>query len=184
MRRFLFVLYMALLLGANAWTGAALAEDAAALREGDMKKLAIHNVPVALPEVELVTMDDAPVTLGDYHGQWVVLNFWATWCAPCRTEMPTLGALQAEMPEIAVIPVATGRNPVESIRRFLDDIDESDLTILRDPKSHLAREMGVMALPITVILDPAGREVARLIGDADWNSDSARAVIGALAAAG
>jgi thiol-disulfide isomerase/thioredoxin len=177
MRRILAVVYTALMVGANA-----AAADVAALREGDMKKLALHAAPVALPEVGLVDAADAPRSLAEYRGKWVVLNFWATWCAPCRHEMPSLDRLAAAMPEVAVVPVATGRNAVEGIERFYAEAGVTHLPILRDPKSALSRGMGVMGLPVTVILNPAGEEVARLIGDAEWDSDSARAILAALAA--
>ncbi|MCB6179433.1 TlpA family protein disulfide reductase [Rhodobacter sp. Har01] len=173
----LAVLYTALALGANG----ALA-DVAALRDGDMKKLALHEAAVAIPEVALVTMDDAPASLADFHGKWVVLNFWATWCPPCRAEMPSLDALQAALPDLAVVPVATGRNAPEGIARFWAEAEVQHLTSLRDPKSALGKQMGVLGLPVTVILNPDGQEVARLIGDADWSSDSAKAVLAAMMA--
>ena len=112
----------------------------------------------------------------------VLVDFWATWCAPCRQEMPSLDRLQAAMPEIAVVPVATGRNAVAGIERFFSEVGIANLPILRDPKSELARGMGVMGLPVTVILNPEGQEVARLIGDAGWDSDSAKAILAALVA--
>jgi thiol-disulfide isomerase/thioredoxin len=176
-RKFLVVLYTAFLIGANpGWA------DVAALRDGDMKKLMLHDAPVAVPEVALLDAADAQHSLADYRGKWVVLNFWATWCAPCRHEMPSLDRLQAAMPEIAVVPVATGRNSVTGIERFFGEIGIANLPILRDPKSELARTMHVMGLPVTVILNPEGEEVARLIGDAEWDSASARAIMAALVA--
>jgi thiol-disulfide isomerase/thioredoxin len=176
-RKLLVVLYTAFLIGAN--PGFA---DVAALRDGDMKKLALHEAPVAIPEVVLLDAEDGEHSLADYKGKWVVLNFWATWCAPCRREMPSLERLQAAMPDLAVVPVATGRNAVEGIRRFFEEAGVKTLPILRDPSSELARGMGVMGLPVTVILNPEGQEVARLIGDAEWDSDNAKAVLGALMA--
>ncbi|WP_240790269.1 TlpA disulfide reductase family protein [Rhodobacter sp. SY28-1] len=176
-RKWLVVLYTALMLGAN--PGLA---DVAALRDGDMKKLMLLGAPIAVPEAVLLDADDAEHALGDYKGKWVVLNFWATWCAPCRQEMPSLDRLQAAMPEIAVVPVATGRNAVEGIKRFFDEAGVTNLPIRRDPQSELARAMHVMGLPVTVIINPEGQEVARLIGDAEWDSDSAKAVLGALVA--
>jgi len=176
-RKILIVLYTAFLIGANA-----AAADVAALRDGDMKKLALHEAPVPLPEAVLLDAEDGEHSLADYKGRWVVLNFWATWCAPCRREMPSLERLQAAMPELAVVPVATGRNAVEGIRRFFDEAGVTALPILRDPKSNLSRGMGVMGLPVTVILNPEGEEVARLIGDAEWDSESAKAVLAALMA--
>jgi thiol-disulfide isomerase/thioredoxin len=180
MRKFLAVLYTALALGANP----ALSGDVAALREGDMKKLALHATPTEVPEAIFLDANDVEVPLANWQGKWVVLNFWATWCAPCRKEMPSLLRLQQAMPDIAVLPVATGRNAVEGIQRFYEEAGVQALPILRDPKSDFARPMAVMGLPVTVILNPEGQEVARLIGDAEWDSDSAKAVIAALMAGG
>ncbi|WP_103332215.1 TlpA family protein disulfide reductase [Pseudotabrizicola formosa] len=177
LRKSLAVLYTALALGANP-----VAADVAALRDGDMKKLAFHSAPVTLAEVSLLDADDMSKSMADYHGKWVVLNFWATWCAPCRHEMPSLDRLQAALPDIAVVPVATGRNAVPGIQKFYAEADITNLPILRDPKSELSRSASVMALPVTLILNPQGQEVARLIGDAEWDSDSAKAILAALSA--
>lgn len=179
LQKSLAVLYTALALGANVAQA-----DVAALREGDMKKLALHAAPLDLPEVGLVDAADTPRSLEEYHGKWVVLNFWATWCAPCRHEMPSLDRLQKALPEIAVVPVATGRNPVPGIEKFFAEADIQTLPVLRDPTSALARGMSVMGLPVTVILNPEGQEIARLIGDAEWDSDSAKAILRALQAGG
>ncbi len=171
------VLYTALALGANP-----AAADVAALRDGDMKKLALHETPVDLPTAVFFDATDAEQPLSNWQGKWVVLNFWATWCAPCRKEMPMLDALQVAMPDLAVLPVATGRNAVDGIERFYDEAGVTHLPVLRDPKSDLARSVGVMALPVTLILNPEGQEVARLIGDAEWNGESAKAILAALMA--
>ncbi|MDZ7708984.1 MAG: TlpA disulfide reductase family protein [Roseovarius sp.] len=174
------VLYMALALGANP----ALADSARAeaLREGDMKKLMFHSAPQPAPQVEFERGEGGAGTLGDYRGRVALVNFWATWCAPCRAEMPTLSALEREMggEDFAVVTIATGRNPLPAMKKFMDEIGADNLPLHRDPKSALARQMGVFGLPMTMILDAEGREIGRLTGDADWNSDSARAIIAAL----
>ena len=176
MRKLVWLLYTGLLLGANA--GSAQAVDPALLT-GDMAKLVIaEGRPV--PEVGLVDLAEAPHGLAELQGRWVVLNFWATWCAPCREEMPSLDRLQAAMPDLTVLAVATGPNPVPALRRFLEEAAVDDLTIWRDPNSALARQMGVLGLPVTVIIGPDGAEVARLIGGAEWDSADAKAVLGAL----
>lgn len=184
MRAFAAVVYTVVALAANmamAETGTA---DLSALRTGDMKKLDLHESSTPLPEAALVTIDDAPASLADFRGRWVLVNFWATWCAPCRHEMPSLDRLQAMVPELAVVPLATGRNPPEAIRRFWSDAGIGNLAVLRDPNSELARHMGILALPVTVILNPEGEEVARLIGDAEWDSEDARTLLAALMAGG
>jgi thiol-disulfide isomerase/thioredoxin len=171
-------LYTGGLLAANA----AGAQDLAALQEGDMRKLVIHEEPMAVSEAPFLGDDEAETTLQDLAGEVVVLNFWATWCAPCREEMPTLAALQAELGDegVRVATIATGRNDPLEIDRFLTEVGAGDLPRWRDPRQGLAREMGVLGLPVTVILKD-GHEVARLVGDADWSSDSALAVLRALA---
>ncbi|MGI1662895.1 TlpA disulfide reductase family protein [Palleronia sp. KMU-117] len=174
------VLYTALALGANA----AMADPSAlaALRDGDMQKLIFHPEPQAVSQVAFADASGAEFTLADWQGKHVVVNFWATWCAPCRKEMPGLDRLQAEFGGDAfeVVTIATGRNSLTGIRKFFEETGVTNLPILLDPKSGLARDMGVLGLPITVVLDPEGREIARLIGDAEWDSDSAKAIVAAL----
>lgn len=79
-----------------------------------------------------------------------------------------------------VVTIATGRNELAGINRFFADIGVDNLPLYLDPKQALARDMAVLGLPITVILDPEGREIARMRGDAEWNSDSAKAIIATL----
>ena len=174
-------LYMALSLGAIP----ALADvDAAiAARDGDMKKLVFHTAPEAVTSATYDLADDAGTgSLSDYAGKHILVNFWATWCAPCRHEMPMLAALQTELGGDAfeVVTIATGRNNPAAIVKFFDEIGVDNLPRHQDPKQKLAAQMGVFGLPITVLIDPEGREIARLRGDADWSSDSAKAVITAL----
>ena len=98
--------------------------------------------------------------------------------------MPALDALQAELggDRFEVLTIATGRNPLPMIERFFQDVAIQNLPMLRDPKQGLARAMLVLGLPITVVLDETGAEIARFRGDADWHSTDAiemmRAIIG------
>jgi thiol-disulfide isomerase/thioredoxin len=178
----LILLYTALALGAN--TALAEISDVAALRSGSMTKLVFH--PSAKPAgVTLMrTMDGAETFLSDYRGKYLLVNFWATWCAPCLKEMPQLDALQKEFggDDFQVLTIATGRNQPAAITRFFKKADITALPVLTDAKQELAREMDVLGLPVTLVLDRQGREVARMVGAAEWYGDSARAIIAALIA--
>ena len=173
------LLYLSLLVTANAAVAADIA-TLEGLRDGDMKKLAFHADPKPVPDAAFQLADDQGTgTLADYRGKVVLVNFWATWCAPCRKEMPGLQALQDEFggDRFQVVTIAAGRNSPDGIKRFFDEAGVTSLPRHQDPKQALARQMGVMGLPITVLLDAQGNEIARLIGDADWTSDSARAIL-------
>lgn len=170
----LAVLYTAFAFSANAGS------VDPALLQGDMKKLAFAATPTALPDAVLQDAGGAETSLAPYKGKWMVLNFWAVWCAPCRHEMPTLDRLQAAMPDIAVVPVAAGRNDPAAIAKFYTEAGVTGLPVLRDPKLGLSRAMGVVGLPVTLIVNPEGQEVARLIGDAEWDSDETKALLAAL----
>ncbi len=182
----LALVYTALVSGAN--VSGALAADLdktklEALREGDMKKLVFHSDPKPVSANAFQLADGAGTgTLADYQGQYVLLNFWATWCAPCRKEMPQLSELQAELgsDQFQVVTLATGRNSPSGIKKFFAENGIDNLPRHQDPKQAVAREMAVLGLPITVLLNPEGQEIARLRGDAEWNSDSAKAIIQAL----
>lgn len=171
----LILLYTALGVLANAaW---------ADLRTGDMRKLTIHTAPIAGTDVPFTHEDGSQMTLADLQGQYIVLNFWATWCAPCRKEMPSLSALQDTLTQTnaQVVTIATGRNPRPAMQAFFDEIGVDNLPLHADPRQKFARSLGVLGLPVTLIIDPQGQEVARLQGDADWSSDSAIAIIQDLA---
>ncbi len=174
------VLYAGLALGANA----AMADFAAveALRDGDMQKLNFHSESKPTPDTVFFDADGNETTLAAFEGKHVVLNFWATWCAPCRAEMPSLDRLEAELGSdaFAVIPVATGRNPRPAIDGFFADAEIEHLPVFTGPKQQLARKMAVLGLPVTVVIDAEGNEIARLTGDAEWDSESAKDIVTAL----
>ncbi|MEM1361472.1 MAG: TlpA disulfide reductase family protein [Pseudomonadota bacterium] len=153
-----------------------------ALREGHMKKLMFHSDPKSVPDTQFTDLDGGTHSLADYKGQIVVLNFWATWCGPCRKEMPSLDRLNTELggDDFAVVTLATGRNSPQGMKRFFEEEGITTLPLFQDPNQAIAREMAVLGLPITVVLDRDGQEIGRLRGDADWDSDSAVAILSAL----
>ena len=165
-------------LGANA----ALAQDLDALRTGDMRGVLIHDTPTPVSQQSFTDLEDATHVLANFEGQVVLLNFWATWCAPCREEMPSLDALQQDLggDDFQVVTLATGRNPTPAILRFFEEEGIEALPTYLDPRQNVAREMSIFGLPITVIIDREGNEIGRLRGDADWHSEEAVALLQAV----
>ena len=176
------LLYTALLFGANAAFAGPV--DWQAARDAGLAKLVPAEEPAPVPAIGFTDPEGGTHALADYKGKVVLLNFWATWCAPCREEMPSLDALQSELggEDFTVVPIATGRNAPEKIDKFYTETGLRNLPVLLDPRQQLARAMGVVGLPVTVLIDRDGNEVARLLGEADWTSEPAKAVIRQLVA--
>ena len=133
-----------------------------------------------ITELKLIKMNGKKIKLNSYLKDGpVLINFWATWCAPCRKEMPQLSKLQLQMggKDFEVLTIATGRNDPNQMALFFEEIGVQNLPLYRDPKQELARNMGVLGLPTSIIIDRNGYEIARLLGDADWYSDSAIEII-------
>jgi thiol-disulfide isomerase/thioredoxin len=153
-----------------------------ALRQGEMTKLVLHEE--ALPAFDEAFRDEEgnEVRFADFAGKVVLVNLWATWCAPCRAEMPSIDRLAAELAgdDLVVVALSTDRFGAERIGEFFDEIGVETLAIYQDKRSEVARAAGAMGLPVTLLLDREGREVARLTGDAEWDSPEAKAFLARL----
>lgn len=193
--------FAAMLYGATAFgaTPAAAGLDAAeiealkAARAGDMTKLIIHDAPRPRLETAFQTGKGAAKTVADWEGKVVLLNFWATWCPPCRKEMPSLDRLQAAMSgdDFEVIALSMDRASTEKIEEFFAFVPQAGggsyrvehLKVYREPTLRIGAEGGILGMPITLVLDREGREIARLQGEAEWDSDRAKAMLAAIIAA-
>ena len=182
------MLYAAFTLGANPAFAQEITPEVRAelmeLRASNMRKLKVHTEPQDAILTTFTNQAGASFSLADTNGKIRVLNFWATWCFPCREEMPTLDALQKGLggEGFEVLTVATGFNALGGIERFLEQAEVTSLPILLDPDSSLGAEFGAIGLPLTVILDRDGQEIARLSGGADWYGESAQAIFNTLIA--
>ena len=144
--------------------------------EGELRKFIFSDGTKTLPNPVVLDMDENVVEIGSNDGI-LVINFWATWCAPCKKEMPSLNNLAENMKydDVRIITVASGRNSKEAIESFFSDNDLVNLNKFRDPRGKIAMSYGVTALPTTVVIDPSGKEIGRIIGDIDWNTENIRA---------
>jgi thiol-disulfide isomerase/thioredoxin len=141
---------------------------------------ALHptDPPRPLPDISFVDAAGAAHSLRDYAGKGVVLNLWATWCAPCVAEMPSLAALaRAGGPDVVVLPLSSDHGGTAVVERFFREHGITGLPVALDPKAQAAEALGARGLPTTLIIDRQGRERARLEGAADWASPDALAAI-------
>jgi len=180
------LLYAALTLGANQGFTQEITPGIRTqlmdMRVGNMRKLKIDTAPQEAVTLGFTNPAGEDLHLADTNGKIRVVNFWATWCFPCRNEMPTLDALQKQLggKDFQVLTIATGLNDLGGIQRFLEQAGVKSLPILLDPDSSLGNAFGAIGLPLTVILNREGQEIARLTGGAEWDSDSAVSILNRL----
>ncbi len=138
------------------------------------------EAPKPVPELTFLDVDGNEISIEDFRGKVVVLNLWATWCAPCRHEMPSLDRLQAQHggDDLQVIALSVDRGEsLDKIREFYEEVGVQHLAIYRDPNSTVPRALKAPGLPTTVVIDRAGREVGRLMGGAEWDGEEAFALL-------
>jgi thiol-disulfide isomerase/thioredoxin len=157
----------------------ALADVGPGLARGSMAAFKAETPPRALPDFAFTDADDKPVSLADYRGRAVLLNFWATWCAPCVKEMPSLDRLQAALgrERFLVLPLSLDTASRAKVRPFYEDRKLANLGIYYDRprKSMQVFEVGV--LPTSILIDPQGRALGRIEGEADWDTPEALALL-------
>lgn len=178
--------------GAVKSNGACLAaiDAARTLARAPLAGIRIADDPRDLSDFAFETAAGAPVRLADFSGRIVLLNLWATWCAPCRAEMPALDRLAAARggDDFAVVAVNIDSGNPAKPKRFLKEIGAAALADYRDPKMALFGKIKAMGLafglPTTLVVDRNGCQIAALNGPAEWDSPAARAFVDAAVAAG
>jgi len=132
---------------------------------------------IALPTPRPITAfsftnsDDAPLTLADFRGRIVLLNVWATWCVPCRKEMPALDRLQAKLagPGFAVVPLSIDHRGRDAVAHFYRELGLTSLGIYIDKSASVTYAVNAVGMPTTLLIDSEGRELGRVIGPAEWD---------------
>jgi thiol-disulfide isomerase/thioredoxin len=157
----------------------------AGLNKGAMAAFVARAKPLGLPEIAFADVKGDAKSLGDWHGKVVLVNIWATWCVPCREEMPTLDRLQAELGgrDFDVVAVNIDRGQGDKPKTFLAETGATHLQLYTDPSGKLFAALKTVGMPATLLIDREGREIGRLVGPADWDSPEALALIRAAIAA-
>lgn len=175
------------ILAAGGTVAASLAarKPQAATLDSLARALRPSNPPEALPDVAFLDADGAEHHLTEFLGRGMVVNLWATWCAPCVAEMPSLEALSKALAphDVAVLPLASDRGGAKLVRAWFESHDIAGLPVLLDPKGALARAWQARGIPTTVLVNRDGLGCARLEGAADWGSAEAVALVRRLVGA-
>ncbi|ANK83495.1 MAG: hypothetical protein TEF_14350 [Rhizobiales bacterium NRL2] len=131
------------------------------------------ETPRPLPELKFVDGEGREMTLEGFEGQMVLLNIWATWCVPCREEMPALDRLQAKLggPDFRVVPLSIDRKGLSTVKAFYQGLGLENLGIYVDRTGKASRQLGAVGIPTTLLVDWEGREIGRTVGPAEWDSD-------------
>ena len=133
----------------------------------------VHSAPRPLPDIEFRDRDGKDLRLSNFKGRVVLLNVWATWCPPCRREMPTLDRLQGMLggKDFEVLALSIDRAGTHAVEAFFMEIGIKHLRLYIDQSTAAMRKLAVVGVPTTLLIDREGREVWRYAGAAEWDSD-------------
>ena len=138
----------------------------------DIKNLKIHKEPKKVNDIMFKNSEDITISLDNFKGKLVVINFWATWCAPCRDEMPSLDILQSNknFQDLIVLPINVGKENKEKAKKFFNDLQIKNLKLYYDDSVKLANTFTLIGLPTTIFINKEGYEFARIIGSVDFEN--------------
>jgi thiol-disulfide isomerase/thioredoxin len=150
-----------------------------ALSRGQMAAFVFRKEPEMLPAFKFQDADGKERTLADWRGKVVLLNLWATWCLPCRKEMPSLDRLQAAVGSetFEVVAISVDRKGLEASKKFLAETGVKHLRLYVDASARLTSDLKAVGLPATFLIDSEGREIGRLLGPAEWDSEEAARLV-------
>ena len=140
----------------------------------DIKNLVIHKVPKTYNNIIFLDRKNEEVNIKNYNGQLIILNFWATWCEPCKEEMPSLNRLQLnkELKNIKIYPINIGKENLNKVKSFFAELDINNLKPYFDNPSTLAKTFSLRGLPTTILFNSKGKEFARIIGSINFDDEN------------
>ena len=144
-----------------------------AIEKPDLKNLVLIKNPKLYEEVIFMDINQKNVNLDDFKGKVVILNFWATWCAPCKEEMPSLDALQtnAKLDNLKIFPINIGQEDISKSKLFFKELNIQNLEIYFDAPITLAKKFSLRGVPTTILFNKEGKEFARIIGSIDFDDE-------------
>ena len=136
----------------------------------EIKNIVIHKDPKVYDYVIFLDKNDKKLNIEEFRGNLILLNFWATWCEPCKEEMPSLDKLQAnpELDKIKIFPINIGKETLEKVNKFFIDLNIKNFEPYFDPPTTLAKMFSLRGVPTTILINKEGQEFARIIGSIDF----------------
>ena len=143
-----------------------------AVESSEIKNLSINKELKKYDGLTFLDDKNNHLNLSDYKGKLILLNFWATWCAPCKEEMPSLNLLQMNenLKNLKIFPINVGQENVEKTYKFFSDLKINNLDLYFDPPTTLAKKLGLRGIPTTVLINKDGLEFARIIGSINFEN--------------
>ena len=137
----------------------------------DLKNLVVHKIPKIYDNVIFLDDADKEINIENLDSELIILNFWATWCEPCKEEMPSLNRLQAnqKLKNLKIYPINIGKENLKKVKSFFTELDINNLEPYFDNPSTLAKTFSLRGLPTTILLNSKGEEFARIIGSINFD---------------
>ena len=142
-----------------------------AIEASDIKNLVINKDLKKYEDLTFLDDQNNQIDLNDYKGNLILLNFWATWCAPCKEEMPSLDLLkeQKKLDKLIIFPINVGQDNLENSSKFFEDLEIKNLKIYFDTPITLAKKFGLRGIPTSILFNKDGLEFARIVGSINFN---------------
>ena len=140
----------------------------------DLKNLVVHKIPKIYDNVIFLDDADEEINIQNLDSKLIILNFWATWCEPCKEEMPSLNRLQAnqKLKNLKIYPINIGKENLKKVKSFFTELDINNLEPYFDNPSTLAKTFSLRGLPTTILLNSKGEEFARVIGSINFDDEN------------
>ena len=136
------------------------------------KNMVVHKEPLDIKEIKFKDFNLNDVNLTDKKGNIMILNFWATWCVPCKKEMPSLDALSKLYPEVTIYPINLEKPNKDKTKHFFENVNIKNLKIYFDPEFELVKSFNMRGVPTSILINKKGKEFARIIGEIDFTDES------------
>ena len=140
----------------------------------NIKNLIINKELKEYTNLTILDDQNNQLNLSDYKGNILLLNFWATWCAPCKEEMPSLDLLKSnkDLDNLKIFPVNVGQDNVKKAKKFFNDMNIKNLNLYFDENINLTKKFALRGIPTSILLNKNGKEFARVIGSLDFNEEN------------